>query len=70
MSGIPVKQQQLPRIDQKLYGRYMKIPKANWAELYFDLMRAGCEGRISDEEIMRLAERRLDRMKPLREVPR
>jgi hypothetical protein len=67
LPGIEVKKQRLPEMDQELYGRYMKIPKADWANVYFDLFRQIYGEYRSDEEVMQDVEMRLDMLKFSRE---
>jgi hypothetical protein len=51
--------QSLPEIDQALHGRYSKISKADWADLYFDLFRETHGETAEDETVMEDAERRM-----------
>ncbi len=56
-----------PEMDSSLEGRFAKISKAGWADLYFDLYRQTCgDERASDEECMKDAERRLEILKTYR----
>jgi hypothetical protein len=67
MPKIIVNKQRLPEIARSLYGRYMKISKADWADLYFNLLRQVYGEAMRDEEIMQDAENRLDILKFFRE---
>jgi hypothetical protein len=52
-----------PEMDQELFGRYAKISKADWADLYFDALRQLYGESMTDEEIMQDAENRLEVLK-------
>lgn len=55
-----------PEMDATLYGRYKKMSKADWADLYFDALRQLYGESMSDEEIMQDAEKRLEILKNYR----
>jgi hypothetical protein len=57
-----------PEIDPRLLGRYARITKANWADLYFDLYREVRGEDAGDAEVMADAEGRLDVLKRYREA--
>ena len=62
MSGVVFKKR-LPEIAQELHRRYAQISKADWADLYFDVLRQIYGETMSDEEIMQDAEKRLSILK-------
>ncbi len=55
-----------PEIAPELNGRYAKISKADWADLYFDLFRQVYGEDEADEAIMQDAEKRLNFLKAYR----
>lgn len=57
-----------PEMDEELLGRYARMSKADWADLYFDALRQLYGDVMSDEEIMQDAEKRLDILKTYRKV--
>jgi hypothetical protein len=48
-----------PELDFELRGRYKKISKADWADLYADLFRQVYGEDADDQDIMQDAEERL-----------
>jgi hypothetical protein len=62
--------QRLPEIDEALHGRYAKISKASWADVYFDLYRQTHGEMAEDADIMADAERRLVILERYREAER
>jgi hypothetical protein len=57
-----------PEIAPELRGRYAKISKSDWADLYTDLYRQTFGENESDEAIMQDAEKRLSILKNYREA--
>jgi hypothetical protein len=47
-----------PVLERSLLGRYARISKARWAELYLDLYRQTHGEHVTDEECMGDAEKR------------
>jgi len=57
-----------PEMDDELQGRFAKISKADWADIYFDLCRQAFGEEMTDEEIMQDAEKRLGILKNYRKA--
>lgn len=55
-----------PELTAEIRGRYAKISKADWADLYADLYRQMFGEAAEDEVVMQDAERRLGILKNYR----
>lgn len=68
MALLTGRTQSLPEIDEALQGRYAKISKANWCDVFFDLYRESYGEHADDTEIMADAERRLEILERYRDA--
>lgn len=59
-----------PEMARALAGRYARISKADWADVYFDLFRQVFGENEPDETIMQDAEKRLGILKRYRQAER
>jgi len=56
-----------PLIDRQFLRRYNKLSKADYADLCFDFLRESYGEGISDEEVMKIIEKRHALLKKQRE---